>query len=97
MARFADSAWRLAPTSCWGLDAVAAAVATGHTGFMDTEAAKQERVQMVLALARQIWPNDTAEEWMHGSNNVLEGAQPIALVRRGTTDEVLAALEVERA
>ncbi|MEX5255069.1 antitoxin Xre/MbcA/ParS toxin-binding domain-containing protein [Kocuria arenosa] len=64
---------------------------------MDTEAAKQERVQMVLALARQIWPNDTAEEWMHGSNDVLEGARPIDLVRRGRTDEVLVALEVERA
>lgn len=52
---------------------------------------------MVLARARQIWPNDTAEEWLHGSNDVLEGARPIDLVRRGRTDEVLAALEVERA
>ncbi|WP_143469986.1 antitoxin Xre/MbcA/ParS toxin-binding domain-containing protein [Kocuria sp. WRN011] len=64
---------------------------------MDTEAIKQERVQVVLARAREIWPNETAEEWMHGSNNVLEGARPIDLVRRGRTDEVLAALEVERA
>jgi uncharacterized protein (DUF2384 family) len=97
VARPADSDWRLAPTSCWGLDAVAAAVATGHTGFMDTEAAKQKRVQMVLALARQIWPDEAAEEWLHGSNEVLEGARPIDLVRRGRTDEVLAALEVARA
>ncbi|MGQ1798037.1 antitoxin Xre/MbcA/ParS toxin-binding domain-containing protein [Kocuria oceani] len=64
---------------------------------MDTEATKQERVQMVRARARQIWPNDTAEEWLHGSNDVLDGARPIDLVRRGRTDEVLAALEVERA
>lgn len=78
-------------------DTVAAAVATGHTGSMDTEATKQERVQMVRARARQIWPDDTAEEWLHGYNDVLDGARPIDLVRRGRTDEVLAALEVERA
>jgi uncharacterized protein (DUF2384 family) len=64
---------------------------------MDTEAAKQERVRTVLARAREVWPNEAAEEWMHGSNDVLEGARPIDLVRRGRTDEVLAALEVERA
>ena len=76
---------------------VAAAVPTGHTGSMETEANKQERVQKVLALARQIWPHETAEKWMHGSNDVLEGARLIDLVRRGRTDEALAALEVERA
>lgn len=97
MARPADSDWRLAPTSCWGLNTVAAAVATGHTSSMDTEAAKQERVQMVLARPREVWPKEAAEEWLHGSNDVLEGARLIDLVRRGRTDEVLAALEVERA
>ncbi|MFI7744622.1 antitoxin Xre/MbcA/ParS toxin-binding domain-containing protein [Kocuria rhizosphaericola] len=64
---------------------------------MDTEAAKQEREQMLLARARKVWPNEATEEWMHGSNDVLEGARPIDLVRRGQTDEVLTALEVERA
>ena len=84
-------------TSSWVPDTVAAAVPTGHTGSMDAEAAKQERVQMVLARARQIWPNETAEEWMHGSNDVLDGARLIDLVRLCRTDEVLAALEVARA
>jgi uncharacterized protein (DUF2384 family) len=64
---------------------------------MDAEAAKQERVQIVLARAREVSPNEAAEEWLHGSNDVLEGARPIDLVRRGRADEVLAALEVERA
>ncbi|MUN62881.1 hypothetical protein GMA12_06955 [Kocuria sediminis] len=63
---------------------------------MDTEA-NQERVQMVLARVRKVWPHEVAEEWLHGYNDVLEGARPIDLVRRGRTDEVLAALEVARA
>ncbi|MEX5298214.1 hypothetical protein RCG67_05490 [Kocuria sp. CPCC 205292] len=64
---------------------------------MDTEAAKQKRVQRVLARAREGRPNEVVEEWLHGSNDVLKGARPIDLARRGQTDEVLAALEVERA
>ncbi|MFF0944151.1 antitoxin Xre/MbcA/ParS toxin-binding domain-containing protein [Kocuria sp. CPCC 205300] len=52
---------------------------------------------MVLARSREVWPNEAAEEWMHGSNDVLEGARPIDLVRLGRTDEVLATLEVARA
>lgn len=80
-----------------GLKTVAVDSATGHTGSMDTEASKQERVQVVLVRVREVWPNETAEEWMHGSNGVLDGARPIDLVRYGRTDEVLAALEVARA
>jgi hypothetical protein len=90
-----DSVRRLVPTSCRGSKTVAGAVVTGHTGPMDTEATNQERVHVVLARVREIWPNETAEEWMHGSNDVLDGARPIDLVRLGRTDEVLAALEVE--
>ena len=58
---------------------------------------KQERVQHMLARVRKVWPNEAAEEWRHGSNEVLEGARLIDMVRLGRTDEVLAALEVERA
>lgn len=96
-ARPADAVWRLVPTSCRVPDTVAAAVATGHTCSMDSEADKQERVRMVRARARQIWPNETAEEWLHGFNDVLEGVRTIDLVRRARADELLAALEVERA
>jgi hypothetical protein len=72
-------------------------VVTGHTGSMDTEATERERVQVVLARVREVWPNGAVEEWIHGSKDVLDGARPIDLVRLGRTDEVLAALEVARA
>jgi hypothetical protein len=64
---------------------------------MDTEAVKQELVQAVLARVREVWPNEAAGEWMHGSNDVLDGARLIDLVRLCRTDEVLAVLEVARA
>ncbi|MFI7496780.1 antitoxin Xre/MbcA/ParS toxin-binding domain-containing protein [Kocuria sp. M4R2S49] len=64
---------------------------------MDTEASKQERVQVVLVRVREVWPNEAAEEWMHGSNGALDGARPIDLVRLGRIHEGLAALEVARA
>lgn len=64
---------------------------------MDTEAIKQKQVPVVLARAREIWPNEAVEEWMHGSNDVLEGARPIDLVRLARTDEMLVALELARA
>jgi hypothetical protein len=64
---------------------------------MDTGAIKQERVQHMLARVRKVWPNEAAEEWRHGSNEVLEGARLIDMVRLGRTAAVLAALEVARA
>ena len=51
----------------------------------------------MLARVRKVWPNEAAEEWRHGSNEVLEGARLIDMVRLGRTDAVLAALVVARA
>jgi hypothetical protein len=64
---------------------------------MDTEAVKQQQVPVVLARARDIWPNEAVEEWVHGSNDVLDGARLIDLVRLAKTDEMLVALELARA
>lgn len=91
-----DSAWQLAPISVRASKTVAAAGATGHTGSMDTEATQQERVQMVLERVREVWPDEAAEEWMHGCDDVLEGARPVDLARLGRTGEVLVAREVAR-
>lgn len=51
----------------------------------------------VMAKARQIWPAEAALEWFHGSNDYLDGARPIDVLKRCGTTEVVKALEVELA
>lgn len=58
------------------------------TGGMDTEAFRDEQLQAVLARVCEVWPGRSAEERMYGSDDYLEGARPVDLVRLGRADEV---------
>lgn len=51
----------------------------------------------VMARALQIWPAATAMEWFHGSNDYLDGARPIDVLKRRGASEVVKALEIELA
>lgn len=51
----------------------------------------------VMAKALQIWPAKTALEWFHGSNDYLDGARPIDVLKRRGVNEVIMALELEMA
>lgn len=51
----------------------------------------------VVAKALQIWPAATALEWFHGSNDSLDGARPIDVLKRRGSPEVIKALELEMA
>lgn len=51
----------------------------------------------VMAKALQIWPAEAALEWFHGSNDHLDGARPIDVLKLRGTTEVVKALDVEMA
>lgn len=51
----------------------------------------------VMAKALQIWPATAALEWFHGSNDYLDGARPIDVLKLRGTAEVIKALDVEMA
>lgn len=51
----------------------------------------------VMAKALQIWPAEAALEWFHGSNDYLDGARPIDVLKLRGTTEVIKALDVEMA
>lgn len=51
----------------------------------------------VMAKALQIWPAETALEWFHGSNDYLDGARPIDVLKRRGTTEIIKVLDLEMA
>lgn len=51
----------------------------------------------VMAKALQIWPAKAALQWFHGSNDYLDGARPIDVLKLRGATEVIKALDVEMA
>ena len=51
----------------------------------------------VLAKALQIWPAKAALDWFEGSNDYLDGARPIDVLKLRGATEVVQALEVAMA
>lgn len=55
------------------------------------------RIIDVIFMAYEIWPVETAWEWFMGSNDYLDGRQPWHVLLHGGADEVVKALELEKA
>ncbi len=54
-------------------------------------------LEVVMAALLRLYTPDAAERWLSGLNPHLGDRRPIDLVRTGRTNEVLGAIEQERA
>ncbi|WIG19365.1 hypothetical protein [Kocuria rosea] len=68
----------------------------GHTP--PTQTAQQLLdLDYVMNKAMQIWPRKAALDWMTGTNDYLDGARPIDVLKERGPAEIVQALELERA
>lgn len=66
---------------------------------MPTDVERQHLLALDACLVKliQVWAGRSAEDWLLGANDYLDGARPIDALKRGEFDEVSRALDADRA
>ena len=66
-------------------------------GIDEENAERLDLLELAMAFLLRLYEPATAEKWLFGLNPHLRHRRPIDVIRRGETEELLAALRQERA
>ena len=70
---------------------------TRGQGIDPDNAERLDLLELAMSSLLRLYERETAERWLLGANPHLRNRRPIALIRLGRTQELLAALRQERA
>jgi len=66
-------------------------------GIDGDNAERLDLLELAMSSLLRVYERETAEKWLNGLNPRLGNRRPIDLIRAGATEELLTALQQERA